>query len=272
MDENVQNTDLQDTTPEYDQKETIDVDDAEGTDITPDIKEEAEENVVRDMEKNTAQSSISEKEEEPFISVQYNHKNKSFTKEEAVNFIQKGMHTEALRSKLEYVAALQGMDINSLVDRIVSAPEENYRKHLESLYGEGSENVEIGMKIYREKQSDTYKKIMANRENSVREKKYDDRKNINLRLADEYMLLKKEVPDAPDYAFLPDSVILEAAEGKRDLYSAYLCYLHKEKRKADAARNIEKAASEASAKSMKGIGEDNMSSSERNFLSGLWGK
>lgn len=274
MDEIVQNTDLQDTTPEYNQEETTNIDTTEEISVIPDKEKSVEVNVMRDAEKDTAQNSVSEcsKETEPFISVQYNHKNRNFTKEEAINFIQKGMHTEVLRSKLEYIATLQGTDLNSLVDKIVSAPEETYRKHLENLYGKDSGDVEIGMRIYREKQSETYKKIIADRENSIADKQLEERISVNSRLADEYIALKREMPDVPDYTALPDSVILEAAEGKRDLYSAYLCHLHKEKKKIDAAKQTEEAALNASTKSMKSASEENISSVERNFLSGLWGK
>ena len=102
--------------------------------------------------------------------MQYNHKNRDFTKEEEVNFIQKGMHTENLRNKLEYAATLSGVDINALVDEIVYAPENNHRRYLENMYGKGSEEVEIGMKIYREKQSEEYKKIIKERESNIEEK------------------------------------------------------------------------------------------------------
>lgn len=244
----------------------------EGDIVTPDDIEPDREDVARDTETQTTQRTVSENKtvSEPFISVQYNHKNRDFTKEEAINFIQKGMHTEALREKLEYLAKTQGTDINSLVEKMVSAPENAYRKYLEGLYGAGNENVDIGMKIYREKQGNEYKKIMSEMENSVKEQ--ENIKNINSRLADEYLELKNQFPDAPQYCDLPDSVIVEAAQGKRDLYSAYLCYLHKEKQKIDAANKSQDAANAAGLGKMSNTDADVMSSADRGFLSGLWSK
>ena len=271
----VQDTDLQDTIPDESLEQTIDIDGLCDDGVTPNAGDGKQENIATDAEKITAQNSVSEKEEkqEPFISVQYNHKNRDFTKEEAVNFIQKGMHTENLRNKLEYAATLSGVDINALVDEIVYAPANNHRRYLENMYGKGSEEVEIGMKIYREKQSEEYKKIIKERESNIEEKNRETEiKSVNSRLADEYMMLKNQMPDAPEYSKLPDSVIIEAAGGKRDLYSAYLCYLHKEKIKTDAEIKRQKTAKDASAGTMKSDVGDNISSSERGFLSGLWGK
>lgn len=270
----VQNTDLQDTIPENNQEEAVDIDNAESELVTPDLVTEAEENIARDTE-NVARDSVSDTDDapKPFVSVQYNHKNRDFTKDEAIKFIQKGMHTESLRNKLEYVASIQGVDVNTLVERIVSAPEKAHREHLERMYGKGSKDVEIGMQIYREKQSEEYKKIMAERENSIEIKQKEiERKSVNSRLADEYITLKNEMPDAPQYSQLPDSVIIEAAEGKRDLYSAYLCYLHKERTKIDAAKKSQESAASASMGAMKSNGGDEVSLVDKNFLSGLWEK
>ncbi len=263
--------DAMDTTPEAFSEEENITNDEENI-VTPDDSETIREDVVRDTETQTAQKSVSENKtaEEPFVSVQYNHKLRNFTKEEAVNLIQKGMHTEALRGKLEYLAKTQGTDINSLVEKMITAPENAYKDYLERIYGKGHENVDIGMKIYREKRGDEYKKIMSEMENSV--KAQEKIKNVNSRLADEYLELKNQFPDAPQYCDLPDSVIVEAAQGKRDLYSAYLCYLHKEKQKIDAANKAQKAANAASSGKMSNTEADVMSSVDRGFLSGLWGR
>ena len=269
MDENF---DVQDTTPEYSQEKETDFNPTEDTLVTPNIEEAVEENITRDTEGLPTQEYVSEKGKatEPFISVQYNHKNRDFTKEEAIKFIQKGMHTESLRAKLEYLAKAQGTDVNSLVEKIITAPEKAYRAHLEQTYGKDSPDVEIGMAIYREKQSDEYKRLMSESEISIENEERN--KSVNSRLADEYMNLKAEMPEAPEYSDLPDSVIIEAAEGKRDLYSAYLRYLHKEEVKIDAAKNTEQAATTASSGKMGQNSSDSMNSTDRNFLSGLWEK
>lgn len=268
---NFMGEDAVDTIPEaYSEEENVTNDEADI--VTPNDRDISREDVTRDTESPPAQESVSENKtaEEPFVSVQYNHKLRDFTKEEAINFIQKGMHTEVLRQKLEYLAKTQKTDINSLVEKMITAPENAYRKYLEELYGVGNENVDIGMKIYREKQGDEYKKIMSEMENGVKEQ--EKITNVNSRLADEYLELKNQFPDAPHYCDLPDSVIVEAAQGKRDLCSAYLCYLHKEKQKIDAANKTREAANAASSGKMSNTEADVMSSADRGFLSGLWSR
>lgn len=272
MDENynIQEFDMTDTIPEISDGENENIYRGEEETVTPNSENQAFENVARDTKNSDEQKFVSEKASEPFVSVQYNHKNRDFTREEAINFIQKGMHTESLRAKLEYLAKQQGTDVNTVVDKIVKAPENLYRKHLEELYGKDSADVEIGMAIYRERQSGEYKRLMADSERTLKEREKTE--SINESLANQYIMLKKEMPDAPAYGDLPDSVIIESAEGKRDLYSAYLCYLHKEKMKIDAAKKTQSAASGASSGKMSRNPNDGMSSSDMNFLRGLWSR
>ncbi len=272
--ENVQLEYSQDTIPDNTDENTTDVEDVAEKAVTPSGSEGDEENVMRDTS-HSAQELVSEKsdEQKAFVSVQYNHKSRDLSKQEAIELIQKGMHTESLRTKLEYLADVYKTDINTLVDKMASMPEKEHREHLEKLYGKDSADVEIGMEIYRQKQSDQYKKIMTERNSKeMKEAENKEIKSVNSRLADEYLVLKAELPNAPEYAKLPDSVIIEAANGKRDLLSSYLCHLNREKIKIDAAQKIQEAANNASTRSMKSAGSDNVNSQERSFLSGLWSK
>ena len=121
------------------------------------------------------------------------------------------------------------------------------------------------MEIYRDKQSKEYRGLI---EEGKRQNKFE---NLNSMLADQYMDLKREMPNAPEYSDLPDSVIVAAAEGKKDLLSAYLHYLYKEKIKIEAAHKTQEAAKNASSGKMNVAGDD-MTSSDRSFLAGLWSK
>lgn len=267
MNEN-DNTQNFDSESSSDFEEVVNSEDEVLNDISGETEKYDDVDVIEEKE-----NKITEGIAEPFVSVKYNHRNRNLSKDEAIQLIQKGLHTESLRNKLEYAAECQGVDINELVDKIVTAPENAYKNYLEKMYGEGSSEVDIGMEIYRQKQSDKYKKILQDREKSDQEKREIERKeNVNLRLADEYLALKSNIPNAPEYSKLPNSVIIEAAEGKRDLYSAYLHYLYNEKMKIDAAKTSEKIATNASAGTMKNKSGENTSSADRNFLSGLWSR
>lgn len=268
----INDTEFQDTIPETYEVEEQDADVIYNETVTPNDEVLIDEGVERDAKLPKTQNFASENAalNEPFITVQYNHKSRDFTKDEAIKLIQKGMHTESLRNKLEYLAKIQNTDVNSIVEKMVSQPENAHKAYLENLYGEGSKEVEIGMKIYREQQSDEYKKMMAE---SDENKEYEKNINgINSRLADEYLYLKQQIPDAPDYCNLPDDVIIEAASGKRDLFSSYLCHLHNEQTKINAAKEIGEAAKNASSGKMNDTMGDDMSSAERSFLLGLWSK
>lgn len=207
----------------------------------------------------------------PFMTVRYNHEDKNLTRDEAVTLAQKGMNYDKLHGKLDYLASLQGVDVDTLVKRLIEAPEAAHRKHLEELYGEDSADVEIGMNIFREKQSENYKKYVADRENAAKEKTENEQKTIQTRLAEEFIELQREFPDVAEFKDLPDSVIREASDGKRDLVSCYLKFLHAENKKIKAAESAAAAAAKSSAGSMSGEGEQ-ISNEERQFLAGLWGK
>ena len=91
----VQAIDTTDTIPEISMEETKGIENDENDIVTPNDRNLSDEDVMRDAEGRVVQRSASENVSEPFVSVQYNHINRVFTKEEAINFIQKGMHTEA---------------------------------------------------------------------------------------------------------------------------------------------------------------------------------
>lgn len=273
MQENIMDTDFEDTIPEQNLGEQIDTDSDSCEIITPNDETSIGDGITSDAEMTLAQNAIQKDKGEtvPFVTVQYNHKSRDFTKEEAIQLIQKGMHTEALRAKLEYLAKAQNTDVNTMVEKIISAPEAAYRAHLEKLYGKDSDDVEIGMQIYREKQSKEYKDIINSNEKT---REYENNKNnINSRLADEYLYLKQQIPNAPQYSELPSSVIIEAVNGKRDLFSSYLCYLHQEQTKINAAQKTQDAAKSASSGAMgNGSGDINKSTLDKDFLHGLWSK
>lgn len=207
----------------------------------------------------------------PFITVRYNHEDRGLSQDEAITLAQKGLHYDTLHGKLDYVASLQGIDVNTLVERLVTAPEEAHKKHLEELYGEDSEDVKIGMNIFREKQTENYKKFVADREKAAQEKTENEQKTTQSRLAEEFIELQQEFPEVAEFKDLPDSVIREAAGGKRDLISCYLKYLHTENKRIKAAEDTAAAASKSSAGSMSSAGGE-ISNEERQFLDGIWGR
>ena len=272
---NVQFEVSQDTTPDTEENGTQQAEaENTGTDTETQDSETGAGTAARAEGEEDAGGTSAESTNEPpppFITVRYNHEDRGLSQDEAITLAQKGLHYDTLHGKLDYVASLQGIDVNTLVERLVTAPEEAHKKHLEELYGEDSDDVKIGMNIFREKQSENYKKFVADREKAAQEKAENEQKTTQSRLAEEFIELQREFPDVAEFKDLPDSVIREAAGGKRDLISCYLKYLHTENKRIKAAEDTAAAALISSAGSMSSAGGE-ISNEERQFLDGIWGR
>lgn len=273
---NVQAEVSQDTTPDAEENGTQQAEAGNtGTDTATQDSGTDEGTTARaegeDGADGTSAEGTNEQAPPPFLTVRYNHEDKPLTQAEAITLAQKGMHYDTLHGKLDYLASLQRVDVNTFVERMLEAPEAAYRKHLEDLYGEDSEDIEIGMNIFREKQADNYKKYVADRDKAVKDKVENEKKTTQSRLAEEFIELQREFPEVAEFKDLPDSVIVEASQGKRDLMSCYLKYLHTENKRIKAAEVTAAAASISSAGSMSSAGGE-ISNEERQFLAGLWDK
>ncbi len=273
---NVQAEVNQDTTPDTEENGTQQADNENLDTAAASQEQQSDESAAaraegEDGADGTSAEGTGEQVPPPFITVRYNHEDKPLSQQEAITLAQKGMHYEKLYGKLDYLASLQEIDVNTFIERLVEAPEAAHRKHLEGLYGEDSEDVEIGMNIFREKQAENYKKYVADRDKAEKEKTENEQRTTQSRLAEEFIELQREFPEVAEFKNLPDSVIREASGGKRDLISCYLKYLHSENKRIKAAENTAAAAQESSAGSMSSASGE-ISSEERQFLDGLWGR
>lgn len=280
MEENNLSTGLESTNPETETGEATEltVNEAEPQAETSggeDVQAKQDTDVTEETDsQQSSEKSESEESDEPSFTVRYNHEDKKLTVSEARRYAQLGMkyeQTKGLYDRLDYGAALAGVSVDKFVENAIMKPEEEHRKHLVEMYGEDSEDVEIGMNIFRAKQKADYQKIIDDRKANEDKAAKKEKTDTLSRLADEYLELKAEIPDIADYNDLPDSVIKEAASGKRDLLSAYLRYERKEKAKIEAAQKTEKAASTATAGGKSSEADDNRSSFDE-FTAGLWGR
>lgn len=273
---NVQAEVNQDTTPDTEVNGTQQADNKNPDTAAASQEQQSDESAAaraegEDGADGTSAEGMGEQVPPPFMTVRYNHEDKPLTQAEAITLAQKGMHYDTLHGKLDYLASLQGVDVNTFVERMIEAPEVAHRKHLEELYGEDSADVEIGMNIFREKQAENYKKYVADREKAAQEKTENEQRTTQSRLAEEFIELQREFPEVAEFKDLPDSVIVEASGGKRDLISCYLKYLHTENKRIKAAEDTAVAASKSSAGSMSSAGGE-ISNEERQFLDGIWGR
>ncbi len=202
---------------------------------------------------------------EPFLSIQFNHEDRSLTREEATEMAQKGYAYDELYSKLHRAAALQGKDVKTFIDGFEKAQDEAYRAELEEKFGDDTETIESLMELYNSKKESTVKAAQS----ELERQKAESKSNLESRLADEFIELQKEFPELKDFSSLPSSVKKAAADGK-NLCDAYLRYLHTEKKKIDAAKSSAEAAKKASAGNLKpdGAEHDDVMNA---FMQGLYG-
>lgn len=278
MEENNSSTGLENTTSETETGEaetTVNTAEPQAvSDSGTNAQTEQDAVTAEETESQPVQEAASEESDEPTFTIRFNHEDKKLTVSDARRYAQLGMkyeNTKSIYDRLDYGAALAGVSVDEFVDAAISRPEEEHRKHLEEMYGEGSEDVEIGMNIFRSKRKADYQKIIDDRKEREEKAAEKEKTDISTRLAEEYLELKAEIPDVADYNSLPDSVIREAASGKRDLLSAYLRYERREKGKIEAAQKTEQAASKATAGGKDSEVDENRSAFDE-FTAGLWGR
>lgn len=94
---------------------------------------------------------------------------------------------------------------------------------------------------------------------------------LTRRMADEYAVLRREIPTVAEFSALPSEAVREAAETGISLLDAYLRYEHRERCRIDAAQ----AAADAAAATSVGAQADGnapaATSVESAMMAGIWG-
>lgn len=205
-------------------------------------------------------------EEEPQLTVRYNHKNRTLSLTEAKELAQKGLKLDSMGdmlNDLSYLAAIEGKKPAELIKAYIEAGEALKRQELTEQYGEDSEAVEVLMEKYR---SENKQKLASFREAEARAEA-ETEKNLNRRIAEDFKAMQADFPELSSYAALPDEVKRQAISGIPLKY-AYLDYMHtQEKRVAAATAQQAQAASKSTGSLFSG---EDISSPESALLRGLW--
>jgi hypothetical protein len=236
------------------------------TEVTPQTEEVSAEQEAAQTDTETSGVG-SGTEETPFLTVKYNHEEKELTQEEARNWAQKGMHYDALRPKIEYLAAVRGVSIEKLLSGLISEYEEGYKNELLEKLGEGGESVtEDMLALHRAKLGAEYQRKREEEAEAARLME----KDAGNRLSDEFNELRRDFPELSGLDFLPEDVKNAVRDGK-PLLDAYLCYKHTEAKRIAAEVNRAKAVSQKTVGSMS-TSRKRVSDSESRYLNALWGK
>ena len=183
-----------------------------------------------------------------------------------MSWAQKGMHYDALHSKLDYIAAQSDITVNTLVDNMMQSFEDAKLAELKERFGDDEATINDLMTLYRNQQKEKYDKVVADRKSAGEQQT----ESVNARIAAEFTAMKAEHPELTEFSSLPAEVIKAAAEGM-PLEYAYLKHTHAEGRKVAAAQESAKRAAQMSTGSMAGEADDK-TEAERQYLSALWGR
>lgn len=200
----------------------------------------------------------------PYLEAKFNKEKIGLSKDEAVTWVQKGMHYEDTYKALERVAAIKGVSVNDFIKSVETAEDEAYRQSLIEKFGNDEDLISGMMELHEIKKQKTLDSAAENKrlEAEAREQ------STNERIAKEFSEMKKDFPEITEYSALPQAVKQAASEGMPLAY-AYLMHLHTEKQKVDAANNQAAAAEKMSAGSMSSAEATDMVGDA--FLKGLLG-
>lgn len=258
---NVQNAELEDTTPQENQEQPQDNSEENTPDTTPEGQEGTEEESARSG--NDGSNIAAEPEPEAFLPVRYNHSDINLTREEAKNWAQKGMF---YFDKLDFVAAQSDQTVEELLETLLTSIDENKRRELKEQFGDDEGVINDLMDVFHTKQKEKYEKAVSDRRNAEEEKNVSQ----TARLAEEFNAMQADFPELKSVDDIPASVLKEAQN--KPLAYAYLLHKHKENQKIALSEENKSKAEKSSTGSMKSAESDITDTATASLLSGIWGK
>lgn len=266
MDEmNVQNAPEQDTIPAEVETQQ-DADTRAEADTAPQGSETSEEASAQSGNGSDTAGEQAAEPVAPFLEIQYNHEKRGLSRDEAAALAQKGIYYEGTYNTLERVATLKGQTVDEFLSGIETAQDEAHRQSLIAKFGDDTETVDKMMELYNINKQKTLDAAKENRKQAAAKAEQSE----NERIAQEFSEMKNgDFPELTEYSALPAEVKKAAINGM-SLSHAYLQYMHRENKKIAAAKESEKAASQASAGTMESpVATDGLGDA---FLKGLIGK
>lgn len=214
------------------------------------------------------------------LPVKFYGEHRELTLEEATEYAQKGMNYEKLKSeldgyeankpvfdKLTYLSQKHGKSIDEIINGLMTADEQMLRREITEKYGDlPDEVVNRLLEQEKSKAQNNYSDYVAQQ----KEQQAETEKQEHVRIATEFLELQKEFPELENINKVPDSVIIDAVENKRNLIDAYLRYANKESRRVQAAQQAAQVAKKSTPGSLEGGELSHESEAESAFLNGLW--
>lgn len=203
------------------------------------------------------------------LPIRYKHQTKELTMEQARLYAQKGMKFDELSpmlEKLKRMAAAEGQSLTSWADALEeSRNQERYRSLLRECYGDR----ELAKRLFQVQRDQGQARYEADaRAEADTERQAGE--ELHRRLAAEFLELKGEFPEVPDFAALPKAVVETAVRRGISLTDAYLRHRHAEEKRIAAAKTAgERAARAAVGSQAAGAGETEDPAIDA-MLAGVW--
>lgn len=205
----------------------------------------------------------------PGIEVKYNKKMYNLSHEEAVSFAQKGMKYDSIsadfqrlkdhaarngKSISEFVAGLEEAEINVIRQQCKETAQGN-EEYEQLLFDKALKDRDIKLQEYND---------------GIASKEKAEQESFEKSIADGVVAINKLNPDIKEVSQIPESVIRTAQEEGISIREAYLLNEFNNRNDVALAEKAEAAAKERSSGSLKDNGSEEMNSTDKEFLKGLW--
>lgn len=189
---------------------------------------------------------------EPF-KVRFKHRDVELTREDAVNFAQKGMLYDEMAptiDSLRRMAAGAGKTVAELVSSIAEANEKAMKARFLQEANGNADVAERLMQLEKSRLQSAYDSSLA----AEKEAEETAAKTLTDRLATEFMELAADFPELKEIKDIPAAVVNEAINKGKSLSEVYFRYRHNEQKKIAANNASRQAAAAASVGSRAGNG------------------
>ena len=206
---------------------------------------------------------------EPALTVKFNKQQVTLSHEDATRYAQKGMKYEAVEplfATLRTLAEQHGMSVAAYVEGLASPPAVSTPAPAVSTPAPAVSTPAVGAPAAGAPAVGTTPSLAGDGVTAP-----DAMEQTADRLAEEYLVLRREVPSVGGFDTLPPDVLREAARSGISLFDAYLRHQHREQCRITAARESAAAAAAHSLGSQAAGGAPDQSSTLRAMLKGVWG-
>ncbi len=217
----------------------------------------------------SSEETVPPEDEAVFFTVKHKKQIHSLSRDDAMDYAQKGMKYDDLQPLLEslkYVATSEGKTLAEFVEAIRSQHEDNLFLQLMDRCGDEEIAREL-LEVEKGKHKAAFESLLEREKNE----ELETDEAVTQRMAEEFEVLRREFPQYTEFAKVPQSIVREAVEKGVTLLDAQLRYEHRQRIKAENARAAQTAAAKASTGTQMSAGIERGSPVEAALMKGLWG-